>query len=248
MQIPIPTIDQINRYISQDDDMFIGHTEQHYFSVGEKALKNIIKALENPNTNSLSVKKILDLPCGYGRVLRWLAACFLDAQITACDTNVKAVDFASQQFSAKAVYSEYEISKIKLPSNDYDLIWCGSLFTHFDASRWSQLLGLFYDNLAMNGILVFTTHGRLSEQPMRQQSPIFRLEAAVMRNIMSSYDRQGFGYANYDDKYPVYGISISSPTWVFQQIERFSDLRICYMLEGGWAYQDVYGVTKQNKA
>lgn len=245
MQIPLPTIDQIDRHISPEDDMFIGHTEQHYFNAGEKALRNIIKALENLNTKSLNVKKILDLPSGYGRVLRWLAACFPEAHITACDTNVKAVDFASQEFNAAGIYSQYDLTEIMLPSNDYDLIWCGSLFTHLDAARWIQLLNLFYDNLARNGILVFTTHGRLAEPLMRQQNPIFGLEETVMKSIMSSYDHEGFGYANYDDQYPVYGISISSPSWVSLQIERFPDLRISYVLEGGWGYQDVYGVTKQ---
>jgi SAM-dependent methyltransferase len=244
MQTHLPAVDQINQTISPDDDMYV-NAEEHYFRVGEIALRNILGVLNNLNAKGINVKKILDLPSGYGRVLRWLAACFPDANITACDTNVKAVDFVVQEFCVQGVYSEYDLTKIKLPSNDYDLIWCGSLFTHFDATRWNQLFDLFYDHLASNGILVFTAHGRLAEPLMRKESPTFGLEADVMKSIMWSYDRKRFGYANYDDKYPVYGISISSPSWVFQQLERFPDLRICYMLEGGWGYQDVYGVSKQ---
>jgi len=244
MQIQLPTIDQINQKISPEDDMFIGHTEQHYFNAGEIAIRNILGALNNPNVKGLNVKKILDLPSGYGRVLRWLAASLPEADITACDTNAKAVDFASQEFNARGVYSEYDLAKIKLPSDDYDLIWCGSLFTHFDATRWAQLFNLFYNHLAVNGMLIFTAHGRFAEPLMRKQSPIFGLEAHVIKRILWSYDRKGFGYANYDDKYPVYGISISSPSWVFHQIGRFPGVRICYMLEGGWGHQDVYGVTK----
>ena len=125
------------------------------------------------------------------------------------------------------------------------MTWCGFLFTHFDAVRWNQLFDLFYDHLAVNGILVFTAHGRLSEPLMRKQSPPFGLEADVIKRILISYDRERLGYANYDDQYSVYGISISSPSWIFQQIEQFPSLRVYYMLEGGWGYQDVYGVSKQ---
>jgi SAM-dependent methyltransferase len=246
MQIQAPAFDQINQKVSPDDDMYIGHGDEHYFGVGEKALANILAALNTTNVD-LRVKKILDLPSGYGRVLRWLKASFPEAEITACDTNNKAVDFTAEEFNAIGVYSEYDLTKIKLPFNDYDLIWCGSLLTHFDQSRWIQLLELFHNHLALNGILIFTTHGRLADPLMRQQNPIFGLEPAVMRDIMANYDKMGFGYANYDDKYPVYGISISSPSWVLKQMERFTNLRICYLLEGGWGHQDVYGAVKNSR-
>src|SRR5215213_5354993 len=92
MQIQAPAFDQINQKVSPDDDMYIGHGDEHYFGVGEKALANILAALNTTNVD-LRVKKILDLPSGYGRVLRWLKASFPEAEITACDTNNKAVNF-----------------------------------------------------------------------------------------------------------------------------------------------------------
>ena len=240
----LPNSSEINRNISPNDDMAIGDAIQWYFEVGELALKNISAVLNTTHIEKNEISKILDLPSGYGRVLRWLVKGFPDAGITACDTNVDAIDYASKEFCVTGVRSNYDITQIQLPHYDYDLIWCGSLFTHFSDILWSQLLDLFHDNLTSKGVLVFTTHGRAAAQHMRQQNPIYRLDPNIAKQVLLDFDNTGFGYANYDDKYPVYGISMSNIAWVTKKIERFPDLRICYLCETAWGHQDVFGVVK----
>lgn len=245
MQFQMPTIEQVDPVISPNDDMNAGDASQWYINTGKIALEHIIKALDNPYSLEHTVNQILDLPSGYGRVLRWLKACFPESSITACDTNVDAVNFSSKQFGATGVISDYDITNIRFQIKSYDLIFCGSLLTHFDAIRCNQLLNLFIENLNEKGVLVFTTHGRIAAHFLPQQhSSLYGLELDVAKHIISEYESNGFGYANYDDKYPVYGISISSPAWVMRQIERFPNIRICYMIEGGWGHQDVYGLVK----
>jgi SAM-dependent methyltransferase len=138
------------------------------------------------------VNRILDLPSGYGRVLRWLVAGFPGASITACDTNVRAVEFVSKHFDVKGVVSDYDIAKIDLPVSDYDLIWCGSLFTHFDEGRWVQLFELFRTHMSANGILVFTTHGRIAARVMRQDPGVYGVDATTTRRIIDEYDKNGW--------------------------------------------------------
>lgn len=92
-------------------------------------------------------------------------------------------------------------------------------------------------------MLIFTTHGQKAVDMMRNKRP-FGLDEAIIEQIVYSYDITGFGYANYDDKYPVYGISASSQGWIKNALERFPDFKICYLAESGWGYQDVYGVVK----
>jgi SAM-dependent methyltransferase len=240
----LPTSSEINRNISPNDDMAIGDAIQWYFDVSELALKNISAVLNTPHIEKNEISKILDLPSGYGRVLRWLVKGFPDASITACETNVDAIDYSSKEFCVTGVRSNYDITQIQLPHYDYDLIWCGSLFTHFSDILWSQLLDLFHDNLRLKGVLVFTTHGRAAAQYMRQQNPIYGLDPNIAKQVLLDFDNTGFGYANYDDKYPVYGISMSSIAWVTKKIERFPDLRIYYLCETAWGHQDVFGVVK----
>ena len=79
---------------------------------------------------------------------------------------------------------------------------------------------------------------------MRSKYP-FGLDQAIIDQIVHSYDTVGFGYANYDDKYPVYGLSLSSQQWVKNTLEQFPDFKICYIRESGWGWQDVYGIVKR---
>src|SRR5262249_45606967 len=74
-----------------------------YLAVGESALKAIRLALLTARAPQPG--EILDLPCGHGRVLRWLAAAFPEARLTACDLLRDGVDFCASAFGAAPIYS-----------------------------------------------------------------------------------------------------------------------------------------------
>jgi SAM-dependent methyltransferase len=103
-------------------------------------------------SGSSPVRTILDLPSGHGRVLRYFRAAFPDALIAACDVDTDAVDFCARSFAAKPIYSTIDIEAIPLEGT-YDLIWCGSLFTHIHADQWHALLQLFSAHLSDSGLL-----------------------------------------------------------------------------------------------
>lgn len=68
-----------------------------YFSVGQSALMAISRVLAQHDP--ANVKRILDLPCGHGRVGRYLRAGFPDAEIVFCDIEKDGVDFCAKTFS-----------------------------------------------------------------------------------------------------------------------------------------------------
>ena len=70
--------------ISEKDDMFSGNLD-HYFGVGKSAMINIIQTLNLAKCGP--PKNILDLPCGHGRVMRYLREKFPDAALTGCDLD-----------------------------------------------------------------------------------------------------------------------------------------------------------------
>jgi len=144
--------------ISPNDHMWITG-QQWYFDVGRSALDCIKSAL---TTAHIAPTSILDLPCGHGRVCRMLRAFFPDAHLTVTDLDHDGVDFCAAQFNATPVYSHEDIWRVSL-DQCFDLIWCGSLFTHLDAPQLPDFLGFFAEHLSPDGVLVFTTHGR---QPM----------------------------------------------------------------------------------
>ena len=73
---------KVESRISQKDEMYAGDGD-HYFKVGVSAIDCLDEAQQQAGRTT--VKEILDLPCGYGRVLRFLAYRFPRARITACD-------------------------------------------------------------------------------------------------------------------------------------------------------------------
>ncbi|MFK5947336.1 MAG: class I SAM-dependent methyltransferase [Methylococcales bacterium] len=236
-------LSNVVKTISDLDDMFQGN-EEHYFSVGESALKCINHALLLADKKVSNINSILDFPCGFGRVLRVLNTAFPKASITGCDLVKEGVDFCEKQFGSKAVYSDKNLNNINL-STTYDLIWVGSLLTHVDKNQWKAFLDFFNKSLNPGGILLFTAQGRYSASLLKNNESTYGLESdEKINNLLNSYDLDGFGFSNYyhsDD----YGITLSAPSNVIKQIELQSNLQLLMCLERGWDnHQDVYACTK----
>src|SRR5262249_53768032 len=158
------------------------------------------------------LKRILDLPCGHGRVLRVLHAAFPDAEITACDLDKDGVDFCAKTFGAVPVYSAENPALIPV-HGPFDLIWCGSLLTHLDKPLWPAFFDFSHAQLSPGGVLVFTVHGREAVHWIR--SGKFDYGLGDPPALLKEYDQHGFGYQHYPaHTLRNYGISLSSPTWV----------------------------------
>jgi len=188
----------------------------------------------------VSCPRILDLPCGHGRVLRHLRADFPKAEITACDILKDGVDFCARTFGAVPAYFDPDPGRIELPGT-YDLIWCGSLLTHLPESGWDGFLKLFTRHLDPGGVLVFTTHGRWPAGWLRSGAKRnYGLSPEKREEVLSGYDSSGFGFAQYGAG-PGYGVAFSSPAWVCGKLAaRLPDFRIVSLGEAAWAgHQDV---------
>jgi SAM-dependent methyltransferase len=192
-------------------DLMWKHDPEHYFRFGETAVKLIRLALAS--TERTTFRRILDMPCGHGRVLRSLKAEFPRAELTACDIDREAVDFCAETFGAKPVYSSENPDDLEL--GDFDLIWCGSLVTHL--KDWDSVLRLFERSLVHRGILVLTTAGR-------------------------SYGPDSYEEYDEDVKAELgiesYGTTVTSLATAIRRIEPFN-FRILYATEEAWHGQDV---------
>lgn len=238
---------EVNQTISCNDGMFLAGHEAHYYRTGQSALKNI-QAVLSYSSCDRSPTEILDLPCGYGRVIRYLKAAFPEAAITACDLDQSGVDFCAKTFGVKGIYSNKDFRVLQL-GQQYDLIWCGSLLTHLDQSGWSDCLNFFEAHLRPQGHLVFTTHGRFVYERIKSRKYDYNgenygLEEAALDPFLSVYEAAGFSYLSYSHSSD-YGVSISSPAWIMRQLEQFSDLKITAYIEKGWDnHQDVVACQK----
>ena len=230
--------------IGPGDEMFTGD-KAHYFGVGKSAMHGIENALFAANKSATTIRRILDLPCGHGRVMRHLKATFPQAQITACDLNRGAVDFCAQTFGALPFYSKVNVDQIALPGN-YDLIWSGSLLTHLRPGPCADFVRLFNSLINPDGLIVFTLHGRWVDRSLATNRYTYGLKSHDVTALLAEYYQTGFGYADYPGT-SGYGISVSSPAYVLAQLVSLPDLKLISYHEKGWDnHQDIVCLQKQS--
>src|SRR5437016_10513244 len=111
-----------------NDGMYAGNGAQ-YFKVGLSAIRCIDAAIHQGCLDR--VDNILDLPCGGGRVLRFLAVHY-SAKIWAGDLQRDMVGFCAREFGAVPVHSSTDFDQLSIVQS-FDIIWCGSLVTHLNA-------------------------------------------------------------------------------------------------------------------
>ena len=232
---------QYSTVISPNDHMW-NTGSQWYYDVGKSALNCVRSSLATAHVEPAS---ILDLPSGHGRVCRMLRAAFPDAHLTVCDLDRDAVDFCAAEFNATPVYSQEDISSVSLDQS-FDLIWCGSLFTHLGREQWQAFLGFFADHLSPDGVLVFTTHGRQPIQWMQEGFFRYGLSSEEQRALIEGYVKEGFGFVSPSNQ--AFGISLSSMAFVCRCLERQPSLRLIGFHEAGWAgHQDAVSCTRLRK-
>ena len=230
----IRDISPAERMQAVDDDM--------YFAIGLTALKAI--RLAQIASGKADFASILDMPCGHGRVLRWLKAAYPAAQITACDLLVDGVDFCAKTLGAVPVYSTALPEATMFPGT-YDLIFVGSLLTHVDVDQWDRLIDLWHGLLSPDGLLIVTTHGELVAERMRGGHRYGYPPMALTR-LLRAYAHTGFAFQEESPDNIDYGITLARPDWTLSRLLRHPDFRVVLSCEALWACnQDVTAVVKR---
>jgi SAM-dependent methyltransferase len=222
--------------ISPKDTMYEGNRD-HYLAVGQSALHCTKAAMFAANKST--VRNILDFACGFGRVMRVLKTAFPMAELTASDISSEAINFCAKEFGATPVLSSENVAEIPFKTS-FDLIWCGSLMTHFDVPQFQVVLRFLQSLLSTDGLLVFTTHGPFVAQKLRTTGGNYGLDAGSISTLIQGYDTRGFGYVDYPGEIlpqvgvSKYGFCVSKPSWVCGQIESIPNLRLVTYTERAW--------------
>lgn len=232
------------REIASDDGMFTGNLE-HYYDVGESALRSIEAALVASRRPRSTIGRILDLPCGHGRVMRFLRHAFPQAELVACDLDRSGVDFCARMFSAVPEYSEPEPDRIP-HQGVVDLIWCGSLMTHLSEQKCLDFMRFFHRILGHRGLLVFTLHGRFCQRELATGRNRHNLTDHQITELLERYRRDGFGFVRYaTSPEKDYGFSLAHPSFVTGRLIEGLPWRLIGHHESGWdGRQDVICLQK----
>jgi SAM-dependent methyltransferase len=231
---------RVNGCISRADTMYEGDVA-NYFLVGLSGLRAVESVLKNSHPNVIN--KILDLPCGCGRVGRYLATRFPEAEITACDLMTDGVDFCARKLGMRPVYSKPDFETLDL-GQKYDLIWCGSLVTHLRGNAISSLLRCLHRHLSDNGVLVFTTHGDFVAKQLGAGHD-YGIGDDAARQSVELYKAQGIVFMPYLGQSDAYGFSITSAAWIRSHCVAINGWEEVFFQPQGWDHhQDVYGLQK----
>jgi SAM-dependent methyltransferase len=225
----------------------VARLAESYLTAGLSASRCIQASLDAAG-KVISGGTVLDFPCGYGRVLRFLHAMFPDSTIVGVEIETEALEFCQRAFSVQGCLSKTARNwrSMSLPCK-FDLIWCGSLITHVDERAAVDLLDFFCRHLTDGGVCVFTTHGPHVADLLDNKEPIFGLTEEGRQKVLLEYQRQGYGYADYPHALAdgrvsgCHGVSLASPSRVVDLARGVGAWEaICY-LESGWhALQDVH--------
>lgn len=241
--------DGVIETISPNDHMF--RVKERYLRSGRRGLECI--RLGMVAAGMTSAGSALDLPSGHGRVLRWIKAEFPQARLGAGDIDHDGVEFCAATFGATPVYGHEDPAAIEI-ADPYELIWCGSLFTHLPPDRWEGFLDLFERALTPGGLVVFTTHGRKIAERLRDPERRRVYNPIDHDALLADYERDGIGYAEYahEPEYrerlslpSAYGISLARPSAVVAMLERRPALRLVGYAEGRFNDQDVVSAVRE---
>ena len=219
---------EVCRDIHPNDNMW-KPDETWYFAVGRSGLRSVQLAIDLSWLTD--ARSFLDLPCGYGRVARYLRAAYPGARMYFCDIDNEAADFCASTFDGTAIYSKSELTDVALPK--VDVIWVGSLFTHVDLNRTHRWLAYLSEHLNPDGVVVATFHGQWS-QHMQKQAPM--IDAESWEKIVAGCEETGFGYAPYPEGgLADYGISLTRPSTLCNLVDQIPGVRLAGYMERGWA-------------
>jgi SAM-dependent methyltransferase len=224
--------------VAEQDTMLVGENFAHYLSVGVSALKIIRAALVAGNVEP---RRILDMPCGYGRVTRTLRAAWPEADICVSDVDSKAVDFCARTFNATPLASQPDFAALDF-ARKFDLIWVGSLITHLPADATSALLALVLRHLSPKGVALVSSHGAYVAGKFRS--------AAIHSQVLSDYFGSGYGFANYpetDVSVQRYGNSIVSREWLTGRILDLGGKLVFYRDHSWDNHHDVVAFAKAGR-
>lgn len=242
---------EFDRTISPKDNMkTVTTSEEAYFRTAMSAHDGITRAVAAANRQPESIQRVLDFGSGYGRVLRVLQAAYPEAELTACDLIPDAIDFCARQFGAVPLRGNKDLDLIE-DDGAYDLIWLGSVFTHLPVSGWISLLDFLGKRLAPDGIIVFTTHGRVAMWVFENHTldkHKGRISREQFETVKQEYKDDGFAFLDYDNKQlkamssigidvqeRAYGLAFARPDWTLHLLAKeFRHLFLLSYTEGGW--------------
>lgn len=166
---PIPKSDlykKIDRTISPKCEMFEfgkqnlnndNENATNYYFYSADFLVNNLKKFFTDEGISTENKTILDFAAGYGRISRFFKPIF--KEVTCSDLDQSMLDFNKENLGIDGFKSEVNIEEKFNVEKKFDVVFCFSLFTHFNPNIWEKWFMKVFDLVEEGGYFIMSTRG-----------------------------------------------------------------------------------------
>jgi SAM-dependent methyltransferase len=212
--------------------------EEGYLAVG-KHLAAILAGCMTRHAGELENLSILDFACGPGRVACELKKLTRSCRFHGSDIDGEAIAWARENLAHVAEFSTNGISPPTRHEHDFfDIIYCVSLFTHLDENLQNAWLAELARILKPGGILVATTHGRLTYNALMRSEMVELKDRGIAHRV----DRKG--RFKLDGLPDFYQTTFHTPEYVAKAWGRWFE--VVEHLEGGLGdHQDLVVMRKR---
>jgi SAM-dependent methyltransferase len=212
-------------------------TIAHFLQVGERTIYDIEAALRSVGRSLKGTRHFLDFGCGCGRLLLALQNLSSSLTVTGCDVDARAIGWCAEHLRRTHCILNDPLPPSPFDEGAFDLIWCGSVFTHLDEDRQDRWLKELHRILAPGGLLLASLHGATCWGPRLPSRTI----STLRRNGMI-FARTGTDNGIHPDWYQV---AWHTEEYVRSHWATLFDIRE-YLPRGLHDYQDVVIAQKQN--
>jgi ubiquinone/menaquinone biosynthesis C-methylase UbiE len=146
-----------------------GKTPEEYLATGRQDINTMIKILGAANVQISDLLRVLDVGCASGRMLRHFPRIQGQSEIWGVDVNAEYIMWCQKHLSPPMLFATTTTAPhLPFEDNYFDLIYCGSLFTHISdlADAWFLELRRV---LRKGGYAFITIHDQRQIDAMRSQ-------------------------------------------------------------------------------
>ena len=156
------------------------------------------RILTNAGYDVRRLESALDFGCGCGRILRAMPE-VTNAQLFGCDVKEPFVDWCSQNLAPARFVQANEYPPLPYESNQFDLIYALSIFTHLDEEHQDRWLGEWHRIMKPGGAALVTFRGGTG--PEYAEEPTDELRAQVAANTGVLFVRNDYWSGIFPDFY-----------------------------------------------
>ena len=170
-----------------------GKTPEEYLASGKHDVARMLEILAPAGFSMDRTERVLDFGCSAGRMVRWLAPYAEGREIWGVDIAARPIHWAAQHLSPPLYFvTNTTLPPLPFEANSFDLIYCGSVFTHIAELAEIWLLE-FRRLLKPGGVLYATVHDKHTLELLKTRHST----TALTRSMLKADEETGCLQANF---------------------------------------------------